>query len=239
MNIVPLDSSFTGLIDSAWLDALDATPFLSRCRSGKASRRELLSYVCQQHFYSRHFTRFLCALMARVAEDDRLVLTHNLFEEMGLGEFGSVPHSTLYRQMMGRLGVDASKERPNRATTHLVDLMFACASSDDPLIGLAALGLGAEAIVPHVYSQIVCGFQALGEPLETLEFFLIHIQGDDEHAVTMRKILERELVRDPKQLAVVRATAERVIAARAAFFEELFPAPAFVSLSQGDRHVQF
>jgi hypothetical protein len=45
------------------------------------------------------------------------------------------------------------------------------------------------------------------------------VEGDDEHAVTMRKILEREIARDPSQRAVIRSTVRRVIAARARFFE--------------------
>jgi pyrroloquinoline quinone (PQQ) biosynthesis protein C len=238
MSIVPLDSAWSGFIDPAWVAALDATPFLTKCRNGTVSRRELHSYVRQQHFYSRHFTRFLCALMARVGDDDRLALTQNLFEEMGLGDFGSVPHSAIYRSMMTAMGVDPHEEFENTSTTRLTEIMFESAGDVDPLVGLAALGLGAEAIVPHLYSQIVRGFESAGEPSRHLEFFVIHIEGDDEHAVTMRNIIERETAKAPGKLTVVRSAAARVIAARTAFFQEIPFAVRVPSPAEGASHVQ-
>lgn len=238
MNIVSLDPSWSKLIDGAWIAELDATPFLVRCREGKATRRELHSYLRQQYLYSKNFTRFLCGVMARVGDDDRLELTHNLFEEMGLGDFGCVPHSRIYRQMMETMDVDPTGEAENPATRALTNLMFQLSNHDDPLVGLAALGLGAEAIVPHVYSHIVHGFAAIGEPMEHLEFFHIHIQGDDEHAVTMRKIIEREVALEDGRLEVVRATAERAIQARTTFFEALTPTLRVVRAPEGGDHVQ-
>jgi pyrroloquinoline quinone (PQQ) biosynthesis protein C len=222
MNIVTLDPAYGALIDHSWVAELDATPFLTRCREGRASFAELHSYVRQQSYYSRHFTRYLCALLVNITDEaDRVELMHNLFEEMGFGDFGNVPHSVIYQCMMKTMGVVLGDEPENAATTRLVDTMLDLASDPNPLVGLAALGLGAEAIVPHVYSQIIRGFVLRGEPQENLEFFHIHVEGDDEHAVTMRKILEREIVADPTQRVVVRNAARRVITARTRFFDEI------------------
>jgi pyrroloquinoline quinone (PQQ) biosynthesis protein C len=208
------------LLDASWIDAIDRTPFLTRCRAGEVTRPELRKYVIQQSFYSRHFTRYLCALLSNITEDhDRLKLVENLFEEMGFGDGGGVPHSELYRRMMATMGISSAGEPVHPATQALVDAMFECCRDRSPLTGLAALCLGAEAIVPHLYSQVVAGFRALGEPMENLVFFTLHIADDDAHAVTMKEILLRELEQDPALLPRLRQTALRLLDARRRFFE--------------------
>jgi pyrroloquinoline-quinone synthase len=222
MQIVALHPTWHNLIDPRWIQSLDETPFLSRCRSGVVTRAELHGFVRQQYYYSRHFTRYLCALLANITDDsDRLELTKNLFEEMGLGAFGSLPHSRIYRNMMAVMGVVAPEGGENAGTSRLTHTMLECCRHSNPMVGLAALGLGAEAIVPHLYSQVIMGFQSIGQAPADLEFFRIHVEGDDDHAVTMRNVLDREIERDPGQRSVVRETAQRVIAARKRFLDDV------------------
>lgn len=204
------------------LRRLDQTSFLTRCREGSASRAELETFLVQQYFYARHFTRYLCALLANLESDnDRLALTENLFEEMGLGDLGSEPHAKIYRDMLTSFGLDPEYERPLHATEDLVAAMLRFCSSTNPMTGLAALCLGAEAIVPHVYRQILHGLLAQGFPLEKLEFFPLHIEGDDEHALTMMRIIERELERDDSQKTEMISVATEIIEMRARFFEAI------------------
>jgi pyrroloquinoline-quinone synthase len=220
MKIIDLDSKWDGLIEPSWITALDETPFLTQCREGRVAKRELASFVRQQYYYSRHFTRYLCALISNLrGERDRVALSQNLFEEMGLGKFGSIPHSRIYREMMEKMGIESEGEAVLPSTHQLINLMFDACRDDNPIVGLGALCLGAEAIVPHIYCQIMHGFECHGEPSENLEFFQIHIEGDDEHALTMREIIERELKAEPLQRAMLRQSAHRLIEARASFFE--------------------
>jgi pyrroloquinoline quinone (PQQ) biosynthesis protein C len=222
MSIVQIESGWSSFVRASWIEALDRTPFLTRCREGIVTRDELLTYVRQQYHYSRHFTRYLSALLANVAdESDRRDLVQNLFEEMGLGAFGSVPHSQIYREMMHAMGVSADDEAPLPETDTLVATMLECACARRPMVGLGALCLGAEAIVPHLYSTIVYGFDAIGEPRSRLSFFQIHIDGDDDHAVTMRRIILRELDRDPASRVDLDYGAARAIDARVRFFHAL------------------
>jgi pyrroloquinoline quinone (PQQ) biosynthesis protein C len=219
MKIFPIESRWDDVIDPSWIESLDATGLLRRAREGLASETELQSFVIQQQHYSRHFTRYLCALIANLHDDgDRRELTENLFEEMGLGGMGNIPHSQIYLRMMQEMGIVAGSEEPLPETRELVRLMLSSCANEDAIVGLAALCLGAEAIVPHVYSQIVTGFEAIGTPAERLEFFTLHIEGDDEHAVTLRKIIDRELARSPHKLGLLRETARQLIAARTRFF---------------------
>jgi pyrroloquinoline-quinone synthase len=224
MEMVTLHPTWHRLVDPEWIQALDATPFLTRCRAGTVTRSELHSYVRQQFYYSRNFTRFLCALLVNITDDrDRFELMKNLFEEMGLGAFGATPHSAIYVKMMAAMDVRPTDERERSGTSRLVAAMFECCRNENPMVGLSALGLGAEAIVPHLYSQVITGFQNVGERAENLEFFHIHVEGDDEHAVTMRNIIEREIAKDAFQRKAVHDAARRVIGARVRFFEDIIP----------------
>jgi pyrroloquinoline quinone (PQQ) biosynthesis protein C len=220
--IVQVGDSWSSFLRASWIDALDETPFLTRCREGIVSRGELHTYVRQQCHYSRHFTRYLSALLANVSDEaDRRDLVQNLFEEMGLGAFGNVPHSQIYRDMMRTMGLSLGDEPAYAETEALITTMFECCSSKRPMVGLGALCLGAEAIVPHLYSTIVHGFESVGESAQNLTFFNIHIEGDDEHAVTMRRIILRELERDPESRTDLEYGAARAIAARIGFFRAM------------------
>jgi pyrroloquinoline quinone (PQQ) biosynthesis protein C len=222
MMIVDVAEGWSSFVRPSWIDSLDSTPFLTRCREGIVSREELHTYVRQQCHYSRHFTRYLSALLASIVDEaDRRDLVQNLFEEMGLGAFGSVPHSQIYRDMMQAMGVRLEDEAPFAATEELIATMFECSSSKRAMVGLGALCLGAEAIVPHLYSTVVHGFASIGEPKDNLTFFQIHIEGDDEHAVTMRRIILRELDRHPESRVDLEYGAARAIAARIRFFEAM------------------
>src|SRR5687767_2574663 len=132
----------------AALKTLDQSLFLERCRDGAVTRAELTDFLVQQFHYSRHFTRYLCALLANLTnEGDRASLTENLFEEMGLGEEEQIPHSKIYRDMLTNLGLDPSRVPAYKETQELSETMLKLCSNEDWIIGLGALCLGAEAIV--------------------------------------------------------------------------------------------
>lgn len=206
------------LLRPEWMDSLRDTAFLTRCRNGTVTRAELHLFVRQHHHYARHFTRYLCSLMSNMTDErDRTALTHNLFDEMGFS--GGVSHAQMYRDMMAAMltGDDGLGVFPT--TQALIDTMFDCCRSTRTMVGLGALCLGAEAIVPEVYGAILNGFAAAGEPEGNLEFFTIHVAADDEHALTMREIIVRELDHDRRTRIDLEYGAQRAISARVAFFE--------------------
>lgn len=222
MNPIPLDPSFAPLVRAEWIDDLDRSAFLGRCRARTVSRTELATFVRQHHHYARHFTRYLFALISNLSEEaDRRALMDNLCEEMGLDQPDHVSHAELYRAMMRQMSVDLGAEPVLPTTQALIDTMFDCCKSPRSMVGLGALCLGAEAIVPHVYSTILTGFDAVREPRENLSFFTLHIEADDAHAVTMRRIIERELARSPQARVDLEYGAARAIAARVEFFDAL------------------
>lgn len=215
-----VDRSWDTLLKPDWLDCLRQTKFLTRCREGVASAQELHEFVRQQYFYSRHFTRYLNCLLGNMSDEaDRAALMANLFEEMGMN--GGVSHAQIYRRMMTSL---LGAEHPAEilpATQLLIDTMLDCCRNQRFMVGLGAICLGAEAIVPEIYSAVVNGFVTINEPSENLEFFMIHIGCDDEHAATMRAIIVRELERDPAAHLDLEYGAIRALGARMTFFEAI------------------
>lgn len=225
MEIVSVTSHWDSLLNPQLLERLDDTDFLTRCRAQTVSRKDLETFLQQHYFYSRNFTRFLGALISNLThEGDREELAENLFEEMGLGDLGSIPHSRIYRRMIDRMGVDVSGAIAP-GTERFVRTMLEFCRDPDPMVGMGALCLGAEAIVPHFYSQVVRGLLGVGERIEDLEFFTIHIEGDDDHALTMKRIIEREVARDPRNRLTLLRSAEEIISARVEFLESVM-APA-------------
>lgn len=208
-------------IKKEWFDILGNTLFLNRCRTGQISRNELHTFVRQHQLYSRHFTRYLAALLCNMEDDqDRQGLIINLFDEMGLGDAGNVPHSVLYRNMMHKMVV-LPDSNPLPSTTKLIDAMFDCCRNPNLMVGLGALCLGAEGIVPTIYSMIINGFLTIGEPAENLEFFYLHVGCDDGHSQTMMQIIERELTKNPEAIIDLNYGANKLIQARVDFFNGL------------------
>jgi pyrroloquinoline quinone (PQQ) biosynthesis protein C len=107
------------------------------------------------------------------------------------------------------------------ATQALIETMLECCRNARPMVGLGALCLGAEAIVPEVYSTILNGFDAVREPRENLHFFTIHVSDDDEHARTMRNIILRELSNNSRSRYDLEYGAARAFDARVEFFEAI------------------
>jgi pyrroloquinoline-quinone synthase len=206
-------------IKADWLDRLGKTGFLTHCQTGQISREELEIFIQQHQIYSRYFTRYLAALLANIEDDEhRLTLTHNLIDEMGLGDAGNLPHSLLYRNMMDNMGL-APCTNPLPSTQRLVDTMFECCNSSNYMVALGALCLGAEMIVPFLYQRIVDGFLSIGESLDNLHFFTLHIECDDAHAETMSEIIAWKLQESPSDLLDLNYGAEKMIQARIAFFD--------------------
>lgn len=197
-------------------------PFLQRCDHGMVTMSELRNFLTQHGKYSRYFTRYLCALMSNLSDDeDVLRLAENLSEELGYGEDKNIPHSHLYENMLRDFHITLDEETTNPDTFHLVDTMFMLCRQPGGVSGLGALCLGAEAIVPAMYSRIIKGFRSHGIEDEKIEFFLLHVQCDDGHAETMYSILAKQVEQSKSNLLAIRSAGEMAINSRIRFFDAL------------------
>jgi len=175
---------------SRFIDQIRNHVFITRCREGKASLDELKSFVIQQSKYSTHFTRYLCALMSNLPTNvEILKLAENLFEELGFDDSNGVPHHLIYKNMMEKLGISPQDEPTYPETENLIQKMLSACRHPNPAYGLGAICLGAEALVPSLYADLISGFVACGIDRRDLEFFEIHVSCDDGHAETIRDIM--------------------------------------------------
>jgi pyrroloquinoline-quinone synthase len=192
---------------------------LRACESGSLDREAFAFLFAQYSEYSRQFTRYLCAAMANCPDDRiRARLSENLWEEGG-GTEPNRRHAEIYRHFLkSALGID-----PQAIVAHDFAKLFAlqyldyCLRSPATASG-AFLSLGTEAIVPRLYQVLRHGLVRAGIDAAHLEFFDIHIAGDDLHAATLVEMMC--LGTDtPGWEETCRAAAAHALDLRLAFFD--------------------
>ncbi|MCX7293662.1 iron-containing redox enzyme family protein [Janthinobacterium sp.] len=204
------------------IKSLHEHPFLAACRSGAADHEMLCDFLIQHQYYSKYFTRYLCAMMASLPEQaDVKALAENLMEEMGLDRPDVVTHGELYLNAMVAVGARPGSKPMHANTRQLIDAMFQHCRSSEPLEGLAALCLGAEAIVPVVYGAILAGLRSLDVAPEGLQFFEIHVADDEDHAIVMRKIIDRLIENQPQRREKVMAIGAEMVTLRMAMLSAI------------------
>jgi pyrroloquinoline-quinone synthase len=192
------------------------------CRNGAVSLATLRRFLAQHHYYSRNFTRYLCAMMSSLPNSaDIRELANNLVEEMGLDKPGAVTHADLYQQALESCWVIPGSDPILPATTELIETMFSYCRSRDPIDGLSALCLGAEAIVPTLYGSLLAGLRNAGITGPGLYFFELHVSEDEGHAMTLRNIIQRLIVERPQRRMKVLAIAAEMVALRMAVLDAI------------------
>jgi pyrroloquinoline quinone (PQQ) biosynthesis protein C len=147
-------------------------PFLERCQNGKIPLEALRVFLVQHGKYSTYFTRYLCALISNLKESsDVLHLAENLAEELGFGDgkAGS-PHSQIYADLLKGFNLSSEAQPAFPETIIQIKTAFMLCRQPDGIEGLGALCLGAEAIVPALYSAVVNGFHQHGIADDKLNF---------------------------------------------------------------------
>jgi pyrroloquinoline quinone (PQQ) biosynthesis protein C/quercetin dioxygenase-like cupin family protein len=187
-----------GWLDEGDLQRLAAHPLLDALRSGSVGLGTLKRLLAQHSQYSSHFTRYLCALIGQLNDvENILALLANLREEMGVDGHGEMTHAEMYQRTLRVVGVVPGDHAPLPETLALRQAMMGRCQASDPLEGLAAMCLGAEAIVPVIYRPILTALQQSGFGENATEFFRLHIEEDEDHALTMLAIM-RDLIGDDK-----------------------------------------
>lgn len=199
--------------------------FLTRCRNRSIRHSEMVHFIQQHQLYSKNFSKSLLRLMVNLDDSNELkALVHNLNEELGMDDNEhTIPHSEIFKGLMKDLHIPIiCVEQP--ATSQLNKLMKDYCSMPDPIYGLAALCLGAEAIVPMVYTDIVEGLRAIHVDDTLLHYFHLHIACDDGHAQIMYDMLIKRMKHSSKHRTTIYQAAKKMIDARVAFFDGLLEA---------------
>jgi pyrroloquinoline quinone (PQQ) biosynthesis protein C/oxalate decarboxylase/phosphoglucose isomerase-like protein (cupin superfamily) len=200
-------------------------PLLAAFAQGSLSKEDLRYVFSQYHLYSKNFTRFVAAVMANCDSDlFRAQLSENLWEEGG----GCEParrHAQIFRDFLrGALGVaDAEAIEYAPFTRHFVrEYLVQCLRSE-PMAGTAFLSLGTEGIVARLYQIMLAGLRKAGLADSELEFFHIHIACDDDHAITLERMMA-SYAGEPGWFDACAGALDRALALRDEFFTNLFDA---------------
>lgn len=205
------------------LHALIDHPLLQAMRSGCVSLEGMRQVLTQHHFYARHFTRFLCAMISRLDSlDDIKLLMENLLEELGVEGDHDVTHAELFQKTLRSVGATPLTEAPLPQTTDLARTILGLCRHNDPAEGLAALCLGAEAIVPLIYPPMLTALEHLGISEAGQEFFRLHINEDEGHALKMLGILQRMTDQSPARKMHAIAAGRLAIAKRCDMFDAIW-----------------
>ncbi len=205
---------------AALTERLRSHSFLVRCREGNVTLEELKVFLVQQGLYATNFTKYLCAAMANLPGNEEIrPLSQNLFDECGFS--GTKPHAVVYDEMLETFGLALKGAAPLPGTVKLISAMFRHCRNENGAHGVGALGLGAEMLVPALYTDIVTGFEHCGVDRDRLVFFTLHITVDETHGDALRDIMVSMLQRHPENLALMVAAGKDLVEARRDFFTSI------------------
>jgi mannose-6-phosphate isomerase-like protein (cupin superfamily) len=198
---------------------------LTAFAQGALSREDLRYIFSQYHLYTSSFTRFIAAVMANCESDlFRAKLSENLWEEGG-GREPARRHAQLFRNFLQHaLGIeDIDRIEYASFTRRFVNEYLAQSLQLEPMASAAFLAIGTEGIVSRVYEIMQTGLRRAGIPDGELEFFAIHIACDDDHAVTLEKLMMSYADR-PGWFEACAGALNRALDLRTELFDNLFDA---------------
>lgn len=205
------------------LQTLSNNKLLMALEKNQIDKNGVKLVLAQHSHYSKNFTKYLCALICQIKQQDDLEhLLENLQEEMGFESSEKITHADLYQHSLQLIGVDPQDYPAFEETLELKQAMIEHCYNEDILEGLAALCLGAEAIVPILYTPIYHALQHHGYSAEATEFFRLHIQEDEDHAQVMIDIMARLIGDDQEKRRKVEKIGEKLITLRGYMFDRIY-----------------
>jgi len=167
-------------------------PFYQAWSAGKLSFGDLQTYACQYYHHVEAFPRYVSATHSHCQlPSARQVLLDNLNDEEGTHT--GVSHSALWMQFAKGLGLSektVKESKPLPQTCQLIDDFLSLSRSS------YAEGIGAlyayERQIPQTASSKISGLKQLYniDNQATLEFFLVHLEADVEHAEATKTLLQ-------------------------------------------------
>lgn len=174
-------------------------PYLKMIAEGRFpdTKTVLQDYAYQYSVYSREFPNYVEAVIGGLERDShREVLLENLEEEKGIpgsSDPSKMPHVQLFNIFKNAAGVNEdylSKAIPCKTALVWRDLFLQKCQSRQIGVGVGALGIGTEFIVPKIYNYFIEGIKNHTNLTEAdYFFFTLHANCDAHHAQDLNDIL--------------------------------------------------
>ena len=186
-------------------------------------------YANQYSYYSSWFVRYLKGVINSLPSDKlKSKFMENIIEEEGnphASELKDKPHVEIFNHFKNLIGVDEKYISNNPAsTTSLIwrNLFLQKCDSEFLGIGLGAIGLATEYIVPKIYKYILEAIDnhSSFDPGSSL-FFRLHIDCDEGHAENLIAIT-KEIAEDIRTRESIRFGVLSALNLRNAFWDSQY-----------------
>ena len=175
-------------------------PFLDRLVRGEVARDQINKICYQMMYYYNHSVRNVgSCLMHNMDLGARTAIMENLIDEETEERCGHAAHYVLAIEFAEACGYDrgeieaANREGRLRPHPQLGDAMEDIVHfgiHDEPALAMAAGMVGGEAMLPDFYIRLVPPLKKhFGFTNRDLDIFIVHIEGDMEHAAEGRKLI--------------------------------------------------
>ena len=174
--------------------------YLKKFENRELNKDHIKIFAEQYYCFSRHFSRYLAALVAITPDEGaRAPLIKNLGEEYGARQEENQEmdaertHPAIFRGFLRSVGIDTSPEalraiKPLPETKLFVD-KYLNIRYLNYIEAFGGMGPGTEYIVPQMYTLVREGCRGAGLSEDDVLFFSAHIELDVEHAEGIKESL--------------------------------------------------
>lgn len=173
-------------------------PYLERLAMGQLPnvKLALMDYAHQYSFYSVCFPQYLESVIEGLeSEAHREILRENLREEQGdptSDDPRDAPHTEIFARFTEAIGIDDEYRATHKPSTTVEvwrDLALQKCRSEQTGVGVGAIGIATEMVVPTIYQYILESIQTHTDLTEDdYYFFTLHAACDHEHAEALISI---------------------------------------------------
>lgn len=200
-------------------------PFFDAVRKGQVSREGVKLWALQALQVVREFTRFISAIHANCPHREaQQLLAENLWEEHGRGN-AERDHFALIKRLARSLGAtDAEIEQtePLPETTAYIEHCFQVTRNGTFLEGMTAIGVGIERFMPLFFGVLAESLIThYGLTKTEVEYLLVHVGEDEDHAERSLEIIERYAVTEESQ-AQAKQSLREMLQVKRRFAEALY-----------------
>tara|TARA_B100001540_G_C15816097_1_gene647532 strand:+ start:3858 stop:4799 length:942 start_codon:yes stop_codon:yes gene_type:complete len=183
----------------------------------KNKKMILRDYASQYSYYSSKFVIYLKNVINQLDnKKHKKILSENYLEEFGNPKskvFEHLPHKKMFEIFSNEVGATTEYKKKNGSClTSRVwgDLFNQKCKSKLPGVGIGAIGIGTEFIIPHIFSSIL-SFVKSEKSLsyKCSYFFELHTKSDIKHSNTLinciEEIAENKLAREGLRFGAISA----------------------------------